>query len=99
MTEGAMHQNGGSSPEREGDPELARICELRDAMALSPRELIAKITSADVIGRADHLADGEPGGNPTRSFAPIPALATLASIVTSLQGDPLPQLRAEPEVD
>jgi hypothetical protein len=93
-----MHQNGGSSPAGEGDPELARICELRDAMALSPRELIAKLTSQDAIGVADHVADGEPGGNLTPSFAAIPALASLASIVTSLQGDPLPQLRAEPEV-
>src|SRR5215813_3808694 len=67
-------------------------------MALSPRELIAKLKSEDAIGLADHAADGEPGGNLPRSFAAIPALASLASIVTSLQGDPLPQLRAEPEV-
>src|SRR5262245_35554729 len=59
MTEGAMHQNGGASPAGEGDPELARICELRDAMALSPRELIAKLKSEDAIGVAEHAADGE----------------------------------------
>src|SRR5262249_59835836 len=67
-------------------------------MALAPRELIAKLKSEDASGLADHAADGEPGGNLPRSFAAIPALASLASIVTSLQGDPLPQLRAEPEV-
>jgi hypothetical protein len=86
-----MHQQGCSSPAGKGDPELARICELRDAMALSPSQLIAKLKSDDEIGR-------ESGGNLPRGFAAIPALADLASIVTSLQGDPLPPVRAEPEV-
>ena len=93
-----MHQNGGANPAGQGDPELARICELRDAMALSPRQLIAKLKSDDAIGLADHAADGEPGGNLARSFAAIPALADLALLVTSLQANPLPPLRAEPEV-
>jgi len=94
-----MHQNGCSSPARKGDPELARICELREAMALSPRELIAKLqASSDQIGLADHAEDGKPEGHLPRSFAAVPALANLASIVTSLQGSPLPPLRTEPEV-
>ena len=95
-----MHQNetAGSNPAGQGDPELARICKLRDAMALSPGQLIAKLQSDDEVGLADPAADGEPGGNLPRSFAAIPALAHLACIVTSLQGNPLPLPRAEPEV-
>ena len=70
------------------DPELARICELREAMALSPGQLIAKLRlDTDAIGLADHEAEGQPGGIP-RSVAAIPALADLASIVTSLQDNP-----------
>jgi hypothetical protein len=92
MTEGC------SSPAGKGDPELARICELREAMALSPRELITKLqSSSDEIGLADHAGDGEAEGNLPQSFAAVPALANLASIVTSLQGSPLPPLPTEPE--
>jgi hypothetical protein len=99
MTEGAMHQNVCSTAPGKGDAELARICELREAMALSPQELIAKLTSAaEAMGVADPAADGELGGNLARSFAAMPGLANLASIVTSLQGNPLPPLRAEAEV-
>src|SRR5215467_5711026 len=99
MTEGTMHQNGCSSPAGRGDPELARICELRQAMTLSPRELIAKLqTTSEETGLADRAANGEPGGNLPQSVAAVPALAKLASIVTSLQGSPLPPLQAELEV-
>jgi hypothetical protein len=64
MTEGAMHQDACSTALGKGDPELARICELREAMALSPEELIAKLTSdAEAKGVVDHAADGEPGGS------------------------------------
>lgn len=94
-----MHQDACSTAPGKGDPELARICELREAMALSPQELIAKLTSdAEAMGVADPAADGALGGNLPRSFAAIPGLANLASIVTSLQGNPLPLLRAEAEV-
>lgn len=94
-----MHQDACSTALGKGDPELARICELREAMALSPEELIAKLTSdAEAKGVVDHAADGEPGGSLPRSFAAIPALANLASIVTSLQGNSLPPLRAAAEV-
>jgi len=94
-----MHQNGCSSPAGRGDPELARICELRQAMTLSPRELIAKLqTTSEETGLADRAANGEPGGNLPQSVAAVPALANLASIVTSLQGSPLPPLQAELEV-
>src|SRR5262249_5537423 len=55
-------------------------------------------SSSDEIGLADHAADGEPEGNLPRSFAAVPALANLASIVTSLQGSPLAPRQAEPEV-
>jgi hypothetical protein len=94
-----MHQKGCASPAGTGDPELARISELRDAMALSPGELIAKLKSdSDEVGLADPAAEGEARGHLARSFAAVPALANLASIVTSLQASPLPPLRAEPEV-
>jgi hypothetical protein len=67
-------------------------------MALSPGELIAKLKSdSDAIGLADHAAEVEPGGDLPQSFASIPAMAILASIVASLQGTPLPPLQAAPE--
>jgi hypothetical protein len=94
MTEGATHQKGCASPAGTGDPELARISELRDAMALSPRELMAKLKTASDEDRA---ARGDAGGQLPRSFAAVPALANLASIVTSLQTSPPPPLRG-PEV-
>jgi hypothetical protein len=94
-----MHQDACSTTPAKGDPELARICELREAMALSPRQLIAKLTGdADAMGVADHADDGKPQGDLPESFAAISALANLASIVTSLQGNPLPPPRAEAEI-
>jgi hypothetical protein len=96
-----MHQKGCASPAGTGDPELARISELRDAMALSPEELSAKLKSdSDAVGLADPAAEGAARGHLPRSFAAVPALANLASIVTSLQADPPPPppVRAEAEV-
>lgn len=96
MTEDSLHENEHLSPNPPvvGDPELARICELSQAMTLSPRELIAKLRS-DLPGAelADHTPYHEPGCDLQKRAAGVAALENLASIVTSLQSNPLPPLR------
>ena len=92
MTQDAIHEN--SNPAGTGDPDLARICELGQAMTLSPNELIAKLKSDSAkTGPADHDWQDDPGGDLLQGVAGVPALASLASIVTTLQRNPLPPLR------
>jgi hypothetical protein len=93
-----MDQKGRPSPAETGDPERARILRAARGHGAMPRDLIAKLRSdLDAIGSAEHNAHGGPRGNLPASLAAIPALANFAFIVTSLQGNPLPPRRAEPE--
>src|SRR5215831_6656774 len=94
MTHDAIGASGRLSlnPRGPDDAELARIRELRAAMALSPKELIAKLKGGwTETGNAEPNAHDGPGG-----IAGIPALAEFAALATTLERNPLPPFRAGP---
>ena len=71
-----------------GDPELARICELGELMALPPRDLLAKLKGDAEDARHGERREDDPAVN----MPAIPALADLASIVSTLEQAP-PQVQ------
>jgi hypothetical protein len=99
MTQDAIGESRHLSPCPAGsdDLELARIRQLREAMALSPKELIAKLNAASPETRlADDHGNDRPGDELPQGVAGIPALAEFASIVTAFEHNPLPPFRAAP---
>ena len=83
MSQTTVSDTGG--PDRtatHGDPELARIWELGVLMALPPSDLLAKLKAdAEGVRGDEQWAEGDPAA----SMPAIPALADLASIVSTLE--------------
>ena len=95
MTQDAMDKTPALSPAHaRNDPQLVSICELGRLFSLSPKELIPRISLETATTHpGEPLAQSGAVSDPRRGVPTRDPLASLVSLVSTLQRDPLPALK------